>query len=197
MAQNYIVFTEKMKLFLGSYEQQGCEIVTGDSVRPSMKWWKAIHGQANNQLSIQTTFIAFKAQFRVIKAAGGIVFSENKLLLIFKNKVWDLPKGWIEGDEFPMQAALREVAEECGQLDLTVQSLTPIVTHHLYPLKGKIVLKETSWFLMSAEPNYTLKPQTKEGITKVAFVDFTDAEQCITDSYPMIQWIWQEIKNHR
>jgi hypothetical protein len=50
---------------------------------------------------------------------------------------------------------------------------------------------------MSAEPNYNLKPQTKEGITKVAFVDFTDAEQCITDSYPMIQWIWQEIKNHR
>ena len=186
-----------MKLFLGSYEQQDCEIVTGDSVSPSMKWWKAIHAQANNQLSIQTTFIEFKAQFRLIKAAGGIVFLDNKLLLIFKNKVWDLPKGWIDGDEFPMQAALREVAEECGQLDLTVQSLTPIVTHHLYPMKGKIVLKETSWFLMSAEPNYKLKPQTKEGITKVAFVDLSDAEQCITDSYPMIQWIWQEIKNHR
>lgn len=197
MAQNYIVFTEKLKLFFGSYEQKDCEMVTKVPISSSLKWWEAIHAQENTHCCMNTTFTAFKDQFKLIKAAGGIVISENKLLLIFRNKVWDLPKGWIEGDEFPMQAALREVVEECGKLDLTIQSLTPIITHHLYPLKGRIVLKETSWYIMSADPNYQLEPQSSEGISKVDFVDFSDVEQYIMDSYPMIQWIWEEFKKHK
>jgi 8-oxo-dGTP pyrophosphatase MutT (NUDIX family) len=196
MAQNYIVFTEKKKLFVGSYEHQDCEIVTLDPLSSSKKWWKSIHDQANSQLYFNINFEDFKSRFKLIRAAGGIVVHENELLMIYRNKCWDLPKGWIEGDEFPMQAALREVTEECGQLALTIDSLLPIITYHLYVLKGEVVLKETAWFYMSVDPGFKLTPQRKEGITKVDFVDLTEAKLRVKESYPMIQWIVEQIQKN-
>ncbi len=196
MAQNYIVFTEKKKLFVGSYEHQDCEIVTLDSLNSSKKWWKSIHDQVNSQLYLNINFEDFKSRFKLIRAAGGIVVHENKLLMIYRNKCWDLPKGWIEAGEFPMKAALREVTEECGQLALTVDSLIPITTYHLYVLKGEVVLKETAWFTMSVDSSFALTPQRKEGITQVDFVDFSEVKQLIKDSYPMIKWIVDEIQKN-
>lgn len=189
MSQNYIVFTEKKKLLVGSYEHQDCEIITLDSLNSSKKWWKSIHDQANSQLFLNINFEDFKSRFKLIRAAGGIVGHNNALLMIYRNNCWDLPKGWIEEGEFPMQAALREVSEECGNLDLTVDSLIPIITYHLYLLKGEVVLKETSWFRMSVDSGFTLTPQWKEGITRVDFVDLSKVEQFTKDSYPMIQWL--------
>ena len=196
MAQNYIVFTEKKQLFVGSYEHQDCEIVTSDHLNSSKKWWKSIHDQANSQLYLNINFEDFKSRFKLIRAAGGIVVHENKLLMIYRNTCWDLPKGWIEAGEFPMQAALREVTEECGQLALTVDSLIPITTYHLYVLKGEVVLKETAWFTMSVDSSFALTPQRKEGITQVDFVDFSQVKQLIKDSYPMIKWIVDEIQKN-
>lgn len=197
MAQNYIVFTEKKQLFVGSYEHQDCEIVTSDHLNSSKKWWKSIHDQANSQLYLNINFEDFKSRFKLIRAAGGIVVHENKLLMIYRNTCWDLPKGWIEAGEFPMQAALREVTEECGQLALTVDSLIPIITYHLYVLKGEVVLKETTWYAMSVDSGFTLTPQRNEGITRVDFVDFSEVKQLIKDSYPMIQWIVEEIQKNQ
>lgn len=179
---------------MGSYEHQDCEIVTLESLNSSKKWWKSIHDQANSQLFFNINFEEFKSRFRLIRAAGGIVVHNNRLLMIYRNKCWDLPKGWIEDGEFPMQAALREVSEECGSLDLTVDSLIPIITYHLYLLKGEVVLKETAWFTMTVNSGYTLTPQWKEGITRVDFVDFSELKQLVKDSYPMIQWIVDEIQ---
>ena len=65
----------------------------------------------------------FIKQFPVIEAAGGLVErTDNKLLFIFRNNKWDLPKGGVEKNELIIDAAKREVTEETGVADLIVQN---------------------------------------------------------------------------
>ena len=50
------------------------------------------------------------AEFTVIKAAGGLVENQNgDPLLIYRNEVWDLPKGKLEKSETIEEGAIREV----------------------------------------------------------------------------------------
>ncbi len=56
----------------------------------------------------------FVPAFNPVPAAGGIVIRNEKFLFIFRNGKWDLPKGKIDAGESAEEAALREVAEECG-----------------------------------------------------------------------------------
>jgi ADP-ribose pyrophosphatase YjhB (NUDIX family) len=56
---------------------------------------------------------------QLIVGAGGLIESENKLLLIRRNREpfrdsWCLPAGHVEIDESPEAAALREISEETG-----------------------------------------------------------------------------------
>ena len=63
----------------------------------------------------------FLKNFDVIKAAGGLVINPNKkVLFIYRNNVWDLPKGHIEKNESTESAAVREVEEECGIENSTI-----------------------------------------------------------------------------
>ena len=47
---------------------------------------------------------------------------KNEILLIYRNGVWDLPKGKIEFGESYEDAALREVAEETGVKNLYLKN---------------------------------------------------------------------------
>src|ERR1041384_622155 len=52
----------------------------------------------------------FCHHFKIIEAAGSLVFNKKKeLLMIYRLDKWDLPKGKIEKNEKPAAAALREV----------------------------------------------------------------------------------------
>ena len=78
----------------------------------------------------------FIKQFPVIEAAGGLVErTDNKLLFIFRNNKWDLPKGGVEKKELIIEAAQREVIEETGVSDLIVQKQLS-ETFHIFK-KGK------------------------------------------------------------
>ena len=58
-------------------------------------------------------FSVFAKNFTVIEASGGIVQNSSKeLLFIERLGKWDLPKGKIEKNETPAEAAIREVEEE-------------------------------------------------------------------------------------
>lgn len=90
-------------------------------------------------------------QYTLVEAAGGLVKNtSDEYLFIFRRGKWDLPKGKKEGNETPMQTALREAREECGLADLEIISELP-ATYHSYPERGKNVLKHTHWFLMKTE----------------------------------------------
>jgi 8-oxo-dGTP pyrophosphatase MutT (NUDIX family) len=106
------------------------------------------------------------SQFRQIEAAGGLVEGEDGILFIFRNGLWDLPKGKLEGKETAAVGALREVEEECNLKAELSGFLT--VTYHTYKMNGKKYLKKTWWYRMKPHPpEQTLKPQREEGIEAV------------------------------
>lgn len=176
-------------IHVGSYEHHNCEIISLDEPFGSQEWWNKIQNADNKEWCFDSDFDTWKQNFRIIEAAGGLVSHNESVLMIFRNGIWDLPKGWIEPNEHSFQAALREVNEECGELNLTIQNMQPRITYHLYVLKGKVVLKETKWYSMSVSGDFTLKPQIKEGIHRVEFVHLTRLNELLENSFPMIRWI--------
>lgn len=106
----------------------------------------------------------FKGLYKIIEAAGGVVFNEkNEILMIYRLETWDLPKGKIDEGETPDAAAVREVEEETG---INQIKLGPLLTktYHTYKNgKGKRILKRTYWYRMDTK-DQTLIPQTEENI---------------------------------
>ena len=132
-------------------------------------------------------FVNFQKYFKIIEAAGGVVKNtENKKLFIYRLDKWDLPKGKIEKGEGIRDAALREVEEECGINNLTINNALP-ETFHIYKHKEKMIFKRTYWFDMSSDFEGELVPQLEENITKVEWL--TDAqieEKVLKNTYASI-----------
>ena len=128
-----------------------------------------------NQIDLSSLYIAtddpqeiwnyILSKYTKIEAAGGLVKKGNTFLFIYRNGYWDLPKGKIENNEEPNEAAIREVEEECGLSDLQIiKPLQP--SYHTYNEKGKKIIKKTHWFLMNYNGFEEPTPQKEEGITK-------------------------------
>jgi hypothetical protein len=128
----------------------------------------------------------FCQQFKVIEAAGGVVFNEKKeLLMIHRLKKWDLPKGKIEKGENPDEAALREVCEETGVCDIEIiNELT--VTYHTYLLKKQNVLKKTFWFVMKCKSFSGFKVQSEESITDARWMNKAGVANSVPNMYPSL-----------
>ncbi|MEX1192369.1 MAG: NUDIX domain-containing protein [Brumimicrobium sp.] len=118
-------------------------------------------------LSLQLFF----SKFKYIEAAGGVVYNSKKdsYLFIKRHGYWDIPKGKIEKGESLEEAALREVNEECGINDLTIQKLI-CTTYHTYFAYGKYHLKKTYWYYMLSDDFKKLSPQFEEGITETKWI---------------------------
>lgn len=134
----------------------------------------------------------FNLHYQRIEAAGGLVYNhQNHWLFIFRNGLWDLPKGKLEQGENIEGCAVREVAEECGIEEPTM--IKPLIpTYHTYQLNGKRILKKTHWFLMQSADDSELVPQTEEGITEVKWVTTAEAKELAEHSFGSIQQIIKE-----
>ena len=130
---------------------------------------------------------AMFSTYKVIEAAGGLVKNkEQKILFIFRLGKWDLPKGKIEKDENPEEAALREVHEECGLSRLKIRKKLPS-TYHTYDLKNEKILKISHWFEMSfAGGRHILVPQLEEGITEVRWLSADEIKEAMKNTYASI-----------
>lgn len=128
----------------------------------------------------------FSGLFTPVSAAGGIVSDKNeKILIILRNGLWDLPKGKIDNGEKAEEAAIREVKEETGLKHVTIlQHIKP--TFHIYYRNGTYYLKTTYWYEMTASTSQVLKPQTEEGIEKLVWVDKKDVPDYAKLSYKSI-----------
>lgn len=112
-------------------------------------------------------------------SAGGIVFRRvpgqpAKYLLIrdsYKN--WGFPKGHLEGDESPAQAAIRETAEETGLEHLILQGPIRVIDWH-FRFRGRHIHKYCHFFLFES-PDGEACPQTDEGITACQWRPLPDA----------------------
>lgn len=131
-----------------------------------------------------------KGKFKVIKAAGGVVEKDGKLLMIYRRKVWDIPKGKLDKGETIEQCAVREVEEETGvkvEIDKEIDAVW-----HTYTNRKKYILKKTYWYAMRCLDDKNMEPQKGEGIKKVEWMDLEEVRKALHDSYRSIRYVMQE-----
>ena len=136
---------------------------------------------------------SFKKKFPIVEAAGGLVErTDNKLLFIFRNNKWDLPKGGVEKKELIIEAAQREVKEETGVSDLIVQKQLS-ETFHIFKKGKRFRLKKTYWFKMSTSYMGQTEPQIEEGIHKTEWVSKEKIDEILNDAFENIRIIVLEV----
>ena len=120
-------------------------------------------------------------------AAGGIVLSEDKILLV-KNKKgdsstnsepwWGYPKGHLEEGEKPSEAAVREVFEETG-FEVKIVNNKPVTESRYEIERSGVILQKTVWFyeMEVVEP---FKNEPDDEIDEIALVDFESALNLLT-----------------
>ena len=138
-------------------------------------------------------FQLFRSVFLEVPAAGGAVKSNDRLLFIFRNGKWDMPKGKIDKGETPPDAALREVSEECGITGQHIIKQLPS-TFHIYQspyskTKGKWIFKETFWFEMIYKGTDGIVPQLEEGITEVKWFRKNELDEVLENTYENLKQI--------
>ena len=122
----------------------------------------------------------------VIAGGGKVLNEKGDILFIYRNDKWDLPKGKAERKETIEETSIREVEEETGVkgLQITKQLET---TYHIFKRNGKHRIKITYWFEMKTTFNGKLYPQEKEGITKVKWLNRSQSEKALQNSYANIR----------
>jgi 8-oxo-dGTP pyrophosphatase MutT (NUDIX family) len=128
----------------------------------------------------------FTKRFFLIKAAGGFVYDNDKVLFIFRKGKWDLPKGKLDEGESLETCAVREVEEETGLKNVVFEK--PLaVTYHTYSEKGKDILKETHWYFLKADSSQPLSPQTIEDIEECKWTNINNLEFYLANTYPLVK----------
>lgn len=133
----------------------------------------------------------FFENFKMVTAAGGLVLNPQKeILFIYRNGIWDLPKGMIEKGETLETTALREVVEECGIENLSIDQFLTTTYHYFY--RNEKCLKKTHWFLMHSNFEGVLQPQEEEGITEVVFKNKKATLKALQNSYTNIKLVYNK-----
>lgn len=142
-----------------------------------------------------------KSESLSIQAAGGLIFNitgdihNPDLLMIYRDDVWDLPKGKLEDGESIASCAQREVQEEIG-LNASPEIISELgTTYHSYILNDKTVEKETFWFVMQLTQKVDeFTPEQAEGITRVKWVPANEALQNV--GYENLKGIIRRFQNN-
>jgi 8-oxo-dGTP pyrophosphatase MutT (NUDIX family) len=117
-------------------------------------------------------------------SAGGIVFRRvpgdgaRYLLIRDSYNNWGFPKGHLEGDESPAEAALRETAEETGLTQLVLQGPIRVIDWH-FRFRGRHIHKYCHFFLFES-PAGDASPQVDEGITACQWRPLSEALEILS-----------------
>ncbi len=159
---------------------------------------KALKSKKINSLylyhpSEEKLWMHFLKHFPVVEAAGGMVrHQDQRLLFIYRNKKWDLPKGRIEKNEPVKIAAIREVEEETGVEGLEI--IRPLInTLHIFNRNGRYKLKKTFWFEMRTSSKIDLIPQTKEGIEQAVWINESEIPEKFQNAYENIKLVYENL----
>lgn len=128
-----------------------------------------------------------KSKFKVIKASGGVVQKGKKILMIYRLKKWDLPKGKINKRESAEDAAVREIYEECN-INVKVQDKI-CSTWHTYTMKKQQILKKTTWFRLKCLDDISMKPQFEEDIEKLEWMSPKEVFHVMDQSYNSVHFV--------
>lgn len=139
---------------------------------------------------LEIVWSQFQNNFKVIEAAGGVVQNSDKeILFIFRHEKWDLPKGKVEKNESIEIAALREVQEECGLQQVTINSFLE-KTYHIYTENNMEILKISNWFLMHSNDK-VLVPQQEEDISIVVWKNKKEVKTALQNTFPNIKLLME------
>ncbi|MEH6681929.1 MAG: NUDIX domain-containing protein [Sediminicola sp.] len=134
----------------------------------------------------------FTKKIPLVVAAGGVVTNkEGKVLFIYRKDKWDLPKGKVDKGETLEEAALREVEEETGVLDLKIENFLR-TTYHVFKRNGNYKLKEVHWFAMNTTYRGPLVGQLDEGIVKVKWKGPEKIKKALLNSYTNIRILFED-----
>ena len=122
------------------------------------------------------------AQAQVETSAGGVVVrctGEGPAFLVILDsyKNWGFPKGHLDGDETPEQAARREVEEEAGLSELIVHKELSVIDWH-FRFRGRLIHKYCHFFLYESKSGDPV-PEHAEGITDCRWLGFDEALRTI------------------
>lgn len=193
----YRLFCNNKTLVCRNFFEQSLDADINDSVYSTqvfentfnrLKKWLD-EGEENLEINdVDNDILAaiIKKIFRFAPAAGGLVLINNGIAAIERNGIPDLPKGHIEKNESPDEAALREVREETALSNLSIIKQLPS-TFHCYLLNSQWTLKKTSWFLMKSDDEFRPKPQEEEGISKVYLLNKDNVNEFLQKTYSSIR----------
>ena len=135
----------------------------------------------------------FRSHFNKVKAAGGVVINDKgKVLLIHRRGKWDLPKGKLDPGEKKKEGAIREVMEETGVDDLSIEAKFG-KTYHIFFRNKVPCLKETHWYLMRTNWNGELIPQAEEDIVKAEWVKRSKLQKLRSETYDSLHPLIDEL----
>lgn len=116
-------------------------------------------------------------------SAGGVVVRQTaagwEACLIRVRDAWSVPKGGLDADETPEQAALREISEETGlpRDELKAKGELP-PSEYFYRRGGRLVSKVVHHFLVEAPADAQLSPDPHE-VDEAQWVPLREAAQKI------------------
>lgn len=129
----------------------------------------------------------FTKKIPLVVAAGGVVTNKaGKVLFIYRNNKWDLPKGKLDKGETIEECALREVEEETGVKGLKIENFLK-TTYHVFKRNGVYKLKEVHWYAMKTSYKGELVGQKDEGIEKVKWKGPNKIKKALENSYTNIK----------
>jgi ADP-ribose pyrophosphatase YjhB (NUDIX family) len=193
----YEVFINHHSLVISNYQEKEMDYLFHFEELLS---WSQLFTHLNNRNPLKFCVYAnncdliwasFKSNFEIIKAAGGLVVNNQRVLMIFRNGKWDLPKGKQEVGESIDVCAKREVQEECGLNDLEIADKL-MNTYHTYEHKGQSILKETHWYLMTSSQSDGMSPQIEEGIEKVSWASKEDVNIHLENTHENIKRVFEK-----
>jgi 8-oxo-dGTP pyrophosphatase MutT (NUDIX family) len=142
----------------------------------------------------EETVTVIKSKFKIIKAAGGVVCEDDKILMIHRLGSWDFPKGKLEKNEANDAGAKREVEEECN-IKVKVKDAI-CFTWHTYVQGGHNILKKTYWYEMECLDDSKMKPQTQEGIEEVKWMSAKEVDVALYNAYRSIEHVYKKYNLH-
>lgn len=191
----YKVFIDNTALFITTEaptDKENSVIIYSDDIRSIREavfaWTDKIKNYDPVYLVTSKPDSAFAKMFEAfeyIEAAGGIVKKEDRFLFIKRHGYWDIPKGKLDTGESSDIGAIREIEEECGITNPTVDHLI-CTTYHTYKLKGKPKIKKTYWYALNYLGDETPIAQAEEGITKVKWFKAEDLFKVADNTFASI-----------
>lgn len=100
-------------------------------------------------------------------SAGGVLVRRRdrrwEVALVRAGRYWGLPKGRVEEGESSENAALREIAEECGIDPGALKVRGPLPgSDYVYRRAGRLIFKHVDHFLVEVPEDTGLRPQEAE-----------------------------------